>query len=1206
MAQVTPPSPAPTTAVPSTPTPAATRPRGRWALRLFMLLGCCLGVALWFAPMIVAETSLKQQVPKLLFPLYPGTVEIGSASLGWLQPVVVRGLRADDAEGNLFLEVKEFSTSEPLWKLAVSQANLGRLILVEPKVSVVFRAGGSNVEDILEKMMSGPPSSAPPSDLELEVQNASVSLDYKTASLSSTISPLSLVMQLKRGAVEELETTIGEAPAPGEASLQPPTNWLAFRFGNEPTQDGVAMTPRSKHVRLKATAWSLEPLRPALARFEPDAELSGEIDADVRSQVNLAEMQTDWTASEWSWDGRITVKKLVLAGLSMLNKDRVQLAATSVAGRLAAQQGRLSMDQAQVETEFGEVTATGDIPLAGLGSAMTINSARTILSDQDYTVHGHVDLQRLAALFPSTLRIREGTEITGGRIDVNLKSEVMQGDSRGWTADATLDHLAARNHGQAVALDQPLQLAMQAHRTGDAISIDKLNCRSDFLNLTGRGTLADAQFSATGDLTKLEENLQKFIDLGLEKIAGKIKVQGQIQRGNNDLVSLATVIQLDGFRWDLSKTTTWQEPQLILKIEADAKLESDSSLKLLESAEMTLSSGQDTLVATLQQPVDLHAVAGRWPLKAALQGDLHTWQNRLTPFVALPGWQLGGTTQIDLTVTADSKLIDVSHLTVNVTNLDAHHPDWWIKEPQVKLETAGAWAVAQSEWTAPQTTLTTTAIACRVNELLVGLKPDGQLERVTGDAAYRGDLDKLSRWKNQALERPSYHAMGTFEGRMHLVEHDSVISLDMDTTVTKMVLADLETLPNQQLHWVALWREPELHVLGKGTYDIATDQLQMENAAVEADGLTLNVHGSLAQLSTAQLVDLKGELGYDWAVVGQRMGDSLKNKVQLTGKQRRPLALKGSLASLANASVAGAGNTSGALGAVDLAGSAAVGWDSATIEGLNVGATDISARLDKGVCQFTPIETTVADGKLHLTPQVRFDRNPALLLLPAEKVIDHVQITPQLCDSWIKYVAPLMADATQIDGQFSLDMNSGTLPISAPMTGELAASLGVHHVQLRPGGVALQVMGMIDQIKGLIQRKPVGNAPRDRIWMQMPEQSVPFKLTGGRVYHQGVTFKIGDGIVQSSGSVGMDETVDLVLQIPILDEWANDQKLLGGLKGKTLKIPLRGSLSRPQFDSRVLTELATQIGGTALEGAIEDKLDDLFKKKLNKFLPGQN
>jgi hypothetical protein len=115
---------------------------------------------------------------------------------------------------------------------------------------------------------------------------------------------------------------------------------------------------------------------------------------------------------------------------------------------------------------------------------------------------------------------------------------------------------------------------------------------------------------------------------------------------------------------------------------------------------------------------------------------------------------------------------------------------------------------------------------------------------------------------------------------------------------------------------------------------------------------------------------------------------------------------------------------------------------------------------------------------------------------------------------------------------------------------------------------------------------------------------------GGRAYHQNVTVQIGEGTVVSSGSVGLlDESVDLVLQIAILEDWIKDQKLLAGFKGKSLKVPVRGSLSQFQLDPRVLTDLATQIGGSAIEGALggalEDKVDDLFKGKLKKFLPGQ-
>ena len=1183
-------------ATPSTaPASPKAKPRRRWLVRLLLLMVCSLAIAVWFAPQIVAETSLKQQLPKLLFPLYPGHVEIGSASLGWLQPVVVRNLRAEDAQGHLFLDVKEFSTSEPLWKLIVGKSSLGRLKLDEPQISIEFRPNGSNVEDVVASLLSGPRSSARPADFELEINNATVVLGHRTASLTSLIKPCSLILQSKRGTIEELELTMGPVPSKDDAAAEPTTDWLAFRYGSQPTQDGVAMTSGSKHLRLKAAGWTLDKLLPALARIEPNAELAGAIDADTRSQINVADAPANWSDREWSCDGRITVKKFVLAGIAALKQDRVTLETTSLAGRLAVQQGRLSMDRAQLLTEVGELTATGDMPLKGLTTASPFDALSSILGEQDYTIHGHLDLQRLAALLPNTLRVRDGTQITSGRVEVNLKSEDQQG-SRSWTADATLDQLAATNRGQKIAWNEPLRLNMQAHRLQNVTTIDQVTCQSDFFKLAGQGTLTDAKFTASADLPRLEEHLQKFIDLGLDQLTGTAKAQGEIRRLEKDQVSLTAAVQLDGFKWNLSKGTVWQESRLVLSVNADGTTVSDSSLKRLESAELKLTSGQDTLVASLQKGVDLDSKTAAWPVKATAEGDLRTWQNRLSPFIGLNGWQLGGVAKIAASVTVDPKQIEVASLTGNVITLDVRGPEWWIKEPQVNLDTAGIWSIEHREWSSPQTTLTGTAIALRVNELLVDLKQDGQLERLTGTAAYRGDLDKLSRWKNQALQRPSYHFMGTFEGQAHLAEQDSSISLDLDTTVKKLVVGDLETLPTQQLEWVALWREPELRIIGKGSYDIAADELQMETASVKTDGLSVNLNGTLAQLSSAQHVDLKGELGYDWQIVGQRMGEPMRKSLQMTGKQTRPLAFKGTLASLTSPS---AGQ------AIDLSGNAGIGWDSAVLEGLAVGSTDVSAHLEQGVCQFAPINTTIADGQLHLTPQIRFDRNPALIVLPAEKVLDQVQISPQLCNTWLKFVVPLLADATEIDGKFSLEITGGALPMSAPMTGELGGSLAVHHVQVRPGAGALQVVNLIDQIQSLIQQKPAGN-PRDRVLMEMPEHAIPIKLTGGRMYHQNVTLVIGGTTVKSSGSVGRDETIDLVLLVGIKDEWTQDNKLLAGLKGQALKVPVSGTLSRPVIDSRILTELATQIGGTALQGVLEDKVDDLFKKKLNKFLPGKN
>jgi len=204
-------------------------------------------------------------------------------------------------------------------------------------------------------------------------------------------------------------------------------------------------------------------------------------------------------------------------------------------------------------------------------------------------------------------------------------------------------------------------------------------------------------------------------------------------------------------------------------------------------------------------------------------------------------------------------------------------------------------------------------------------------------------------------------------------------------------------------------------------------------------------------------------------------------------------------------------------------------------------------------------------------------------------------------------VAPMLAEATQVNGKCSLDLAGGALPLSAPKTGELSGVLTVHQAQVRPGASATQVLSMMGQIQSILQKRPAGNLLGDQVLIEMPEQPVSFKLANGRVTNDGVTFVIRGASIRSSGSVGLiDETLDIVLQIPIRDEWVPDKRLLQGLKGQSLQIPVRGTLSQPQIDGRVIGDLAAKMGGAALNGVLDGAINDLFNKKMNKILPGQD
>ena len=95
------------------------KPRRRKCPLLMLLLA--LGLLVWFAPTIVAKTSLRQQILPTLAPDFAGTFQTGSADLNWFSPVVLRDVKALDAQGNPLLEVESITSKKTLLALAVER-----------------------------------------------------------------------------------------------------------------------------------------------------------------------------------------------------------------------------------------------------------------------------------------------------------------------------------------------------------------------------------------------------------------------------------------------------------------------------------------------------------------------------------------------------------------------------------------------------------------------------------------------------------------------------------------------------------------------------------------------------------------------------------------------------------------------------------------------------------------------------------------------------------------------------------------------------------------------------------------------------------------------------------------------------------------------------------------------------------------------------
>lgn len=781
----------------------------------------------------------------------------------------------------------------------------------------------------------------------------------------------------------------------------------------------------------------------------------------------------------------------------------------------------------------------------------------------------------------------------------------------------------------------PLQALVVTHRDEDEFVFDRVACRSDFLQVDAKGTLTDATFQLKGDLDKLNHNLSRFFDFGIERLSGQMAASGQVQRHDSGEVELQTKTELTNFELQRRGESPWREERLEIVVSSSARLSDQRQLRTVESASVRLVSGDDRLDLKLTEPLDWSSSNARWRAVADVIGGLNSWQARLRPVLTVEGWQVAGQLVAHAEVDSDSRVTDVLKLTVAIDNLQARGPEWLIQEPKLSLETAGRWDTVTNRWVAPQTVLTGTSAAATVNNL------DWSPVGASGDARFRVHLGNVSRWKVQAQQQPSYFVAGEATGSLRLQQRDTMTQATLDSRIDKFALAS--PTERTQSGWETVWQEPEIRLVTQATLDSVKHSLRLSETKLSAEGLEVDLAGQLDEMNTTPQVDFVGEVAYDWDRLTQRLGESLRQNVQLTGQERRKFALRGRLLSLdvstAAQSAARVDRAGPAVTAVTdasrvstparqlshapsemswaaLTGEAGLGWQTANVYGLSAGAGDLSCKLTEGVGALTLRDLPVNEGIVRLNSQLRLDRSPAFIVLQSDRVIDKVRLSPELCAGWLKFVAPIMADATRVEGRFSLVLAKGALPVSDPSTGDISGQFAVHEAQLSPGPFAHQVITIVDRIKALTKSrslKPADllslaeqstsatNGGGQRVWVTLPEQEVPFRMVNGRVHHDGLTLVTKEATLKTRGSVGLDESLDLIVEVPVRDEWVSQNKQLASLRGKTLSIPVRGSLTQPQLDLRVFESLARN----AVTAPVENLLENELQKGLNRLLPAK-
>lgn len=1182
-----------------------TQARAGGIKRKLLIFFALLAIVIALLPTIIAKTPLRNSLLSAAIPGNSIHASIGGASLSWISGPALSGIQLNDSAGNTLLTADAITLDRTPLKLLTNFHDCGVISINRPQVFLKLRPNGSNLEDVLQQLLSEVNAKAAPA-----------------AEQSTSHSPFVYAVQLVDGTITIEDAATGRASRIDHVNLQYDCHGAAGELGNGSLAGQLAVAgPNGSAIpaghfalmlkpngnrhelSLQAESLALATLQPLLDRFAPGNQIAGALAgtgtatwSDTASPPNDLATQGTFAIDQF---------EAISPGLS---GDHIRLTRVELPWRITAQPGGLTIEELGLKSEVCQLAAHGRLDPAGLVPQAANANWVPLSGNNDIEIKGAVDVARLAAMLTHALQIRQDTTITSGSIDLAGRIQPTAA-GQSITGSVHAGQLAATSGGKPFTWDDPISANFAISRSASALALDKLQCDSKFLRVEAAGTIQKLDAQATFDLNSLADQLSKFIDLRRVQLAGagNAQIAWQLTEGNK--FSATAKSDLTQLRVALSDNDVWSEPQLEIRAAAAGVLDAASHRPArVDAAQLQVNGQGDQLDARLAGAVAITNNNATWPIAVHSTGSIARWLTRAKPWVATAGWQIDGASEITANIVAANTQLDITDTKITVNNLQASAAGWSVNEPRVEFAGDAHLNRATGEIVANSTQLVSSTISVAAKDLHFATGDHG-ITQLAGVAAFRADVARLAAWRAPTNDAIQYRPTGEFTGNIRFAQQAGHITGEVSATGQNLVLTSAASRPTPGATSQTIWQEPRLILHALTNYDSATDRATFDQFQIQSNMLQATASGQVDRVTTAAQCNVNGALNYDLDQLSPLLRPYIGEGIQLNGREQARFALAGEL-------LDSSGGSSVKLQPVSYANQSAVRnpqsaiswsrrihaqfelpWNGANVYGLPVGPGKLAATLGDGALQIAPLALSVGEGQLQLAPNVRFDPEPAMLTMPAGPVMTNVHISPEVSEAMLKYVAPVLSGATQSEGQFSLQIDGLQAPLADTKKASSSGMLTVHSVRVVPGPTTEQWVGLAQQVQALIKRNDA-SASRTATLLQIRDQQVNFKVADGRVYHQNIEFQIGDVVMRSQGSVGLtDETISLTLQIPVQDDWVAKNPILAGLKGQTLQIPVSGTLKQPQMDKRALANISGQLIQNAAGSQINKALDKFLKPR---------
>jgi translocation and assembly module TamB len=1137
--------------------------RGRWWIG-----GSVVGVllVLWAVPFLVAHSPLRNSILRSMADGLQGEITSGGASFGWFSPVELYDVEVTDDEGDRVLSVPTVVSGHTFRELIWGADDLGHFRAEQPQLYVVLTDRGSNIERVFAHWLETPDGLSCPK-VNVEVTDADVTIIETATDKKWKLEDVAAVVNLSRNWSAPMKVQ-ASAMLPGAKGASP------ISLEGAVTRDGDSDSPTTAgRILLRGDALPLELAEALAQRHAPGLLLSGSLSANLTCEWAVRA----GTPPQVLIDGDLAAENLVVSG-PQLGNDRLALKSVKLPCRVTRDGDKLLIERLSITCDVGTGNLVGPVNLA-IDQPMT-TALMGALWQEAYELEAHVDLARLAALLPATLRIREGTRVTAGQLNVDLKHKVAA-NSTSWTGQAEMTNISAVNQGRSITWQKPVTVTIAARNGADGPNIDQLLWKSGFLELEASGTMDAMTTSSVFSLKELAEQLGQFVDLGGFELAGEGWSHLSWTRDQAGQFNVDGEFQISDLSLGASDYEPWIEDNLVVKTKFTGRSEG-REVRRVDSGLVELESRSDSAQVRLLKPVSDLTRAGNWPVAVQAQGQLATWLPRLGPWIGqFSQWNLAGGAKLDSQVTASARQVKLEKTSLVLRQFHAEGLGMTINEREVKVTGNGSYDLQTGRVESAQTDVASTALAVRARNFSMTLE-DRMVAGARGELTYSADLARLGQWFAPPRGADDTSAArrtlaGKLQGRMDIVQADRETTAKFDALIEDLALADAQGRG---------WTERSVELVGAGSYRSADRLIRLQRVTVDSSTIQGNASGEIADLTGSRDLRLSGKMEVDSQKVLDLIRPYVGGGVEIVPhRAARAFDIQVSLADPVKTLVAKGG----------------IGWTGANVYGFQVGSGEVQGTLRDGLLKVAPLDVTVSDGRLTTAPKIHLWPAPPILEVAQGPLLSKVRVSQEMSERGLKYILPVLADVAKAEGRFSVDMDDSQVNLDYPETADVSGRLTVNSMQIEAGPLLRQVVLVVDTLRRTATGRDLRPAGSNLSPVTLRQASVvPFRMVEGRVYHRDLILDFDDVTIRTYGSVGLDQTLSIMAEMPVPQKWIGNNALGSALKNTTIRLPIGGTLKQPKIDERALQQATAQFVRKGAEGAILEGLNRGLRELLPK------